>query len=116
RVGATYDPAPTLPNELLHPAQAQAPQEEKPREYTLKDDYEGFFYQKLSFGQLPTGLYLMEIDHEKNTLTHDKDRVCAWLLVTDTALIVKRAKNQLVAFAVDMQTGDPLPNSAIRAY
>ena len=68
-------------------------------------DKEGFFYQKLDLQKLglppATGLYLLDI-------THAKKSVCSWLLVTDTALIVKRAKSQMVVFAADMETGVPI--------
>ena len=109
-VGRSYDPAPTLPKELLHPKVGAAPQLVQERDVPITDgDKEGFFYQKLNFEQLPTGLYLLDLTHTGNT-------VCSWLLVTDTALIVKRSQNQILTYAVDMQSGQPLPNSAVRAY
>lgn len=109
-VGRSYDPTPTLPKELLHPQVGTAPQIVQERDIPITEgDKEGFFYQKLSFQQLPTGLYLLDLKHAKDT-------VCSWILVTDTALIVKRARNRILAYAVDMQSGQPLPNSAVRAY
>lgn len=109
-VGRSYDPAPKLPSALLHPKVGAAPQLVQDRDIALGGgDKEGFFYQKLNFDQMPTGLYLLDLKHT------DKS-VCAWLLVTDTAIIVKRAQNQLLAYAVDMQSGEPLPNSSVRAY
>ncbi len=108
------DRTPTLPPTLLHPKRAVAPKLLFTRDVTINTaDREGFFYQKIDLGKigLParTGLYLLEIHHA------DKD-VCSWLLVTDTALIVKRAKTQLVAFAADMQTGTPIAGSEVRTY
>ena len=109
-VGRSYDPAPTLPNGLLHPKVGAAPQVVQERDIPITEgDQEGFFYQKLNFEKLPTGLYLLDLKHAKET-------VCSWLLVTDTALIVKRAQNQILTYAVDMQSGQPLPNSTVRAY
>ncbi|MCW3100553.1 MAG: Large extracellular alpha-helical protein [Chthonomonadaceae bacterium] len=109
-VGRSYDPTPTLPKELLYPKVGTAPQIVQERDIPITEgDKEGFFYQKLNFEKLPTGLYLLDLTHAKNS-------VCSWILVTDTALIVKRSQNQILAYAVDMQSGQPLPNSAVRAY
>lgn len=109
-VGRSYDPAPRLPKALLHPKVGAPPQIVQERDIPITaGDKEGFFYQKLNFEQLPTGLYLLDLKHTKTT-------VCSWILVTDTALIVKRSPNQILAYAVDMQSGQPLPNSGVRAY
>ena len=113
-VGRSNDAAPILPPALLHPAQGNAPRLLLQKDVPLNTaDKEGFFYQKLDLQKLglpaATGLYLLDIAHAKKT-------VCSWLLVTDTALIVKRAKSQMVAFAADMQTGTPVPDSDIRTY
>ncbi len=113
-VGRETDATPNLPTALLHPKHGHAPRLLLDRDVTINTaDKEGFFYQKLDLRKLgaamPTGLYLVDVKHAKQT-------VCSWLLVTDTALIVKRAKSQLVAFAVDMRTGTPVGNSVIRTY
>jgi uncharacterized protein YfaS (alpha-2-macroglobulin family) len=109
-VGRSYDPAPTLPKALLHPKVGAAPQIVQERDIPITaGDTEGFFYQKLNFDQMPTGLYLADLKHAGHS-------VCSWILVTDTALIVKRSQNQILAYAVDMQSGQPLPGSGVRAY
>ena len=118
-VGRNYDATPNLPVTLLHPEHSLTPQLILQKDVVLNTaDREGFFYQKLDlkridgaqFGSLlHTGLYLVEIKHEKKS-------VCTWLLVTDTALIVKRDKTQVIAYAVDMHTGIPVPNSEVRTY
>ena len=109
-VGRSYDPALVLPKELLHPKVGAAPQIVQERDIPITgEDKEGFFYQKLNFDRMPTGLYLLDLAHAGKT-------VCSWILVTDTALITKRAQNRILAYAVDMQSGQPLPNSAVRAY
>ena len=102
-VGREADATPDLPAALLHPPHGPAPRLLLERDVTINTaDKEGFFYQKLDLLKLgvtmPTGLYLVDVKHATKT-------VCSWLLVTDTALIVKRAKSQLVAFAVDMRSG-----------
>ena len=108
------DQTPTLPVALLHPKRAIAPKLLLTRELTINTaDREGFFYQKIDLRRLGlplrAGLYLLDMRHA------DKN-VCSWLLVTDTALIVKRAKTQLLAFASDMQTGTPIAGSEVRTY
>ena len=109
-VGRSYDPAPTLPKELLRPKVGAAPQIVQERDIPITaGDKEGFFYQKLNFEKMPVGLYLLDLKHTGKT-------VCSWILVTDTALIVKRAQDRILAYAVDMQSGAPLTNSAVRAY
>ena len=109
-VGNSYDAPPTLPDALLHPKVGEAPKIVQERDIAITDgDKEGFFYQKLNFERLPTGLYLLDLKHAGKS-------VCAWMLVTDTALIVKRAQNRVLAYAVDMESGVPLPGSRVRAY
>jgi uncharacterized protein YfaS (alpha-2-macroglobulin family) len=109
-VGRSYDAAPGLPKDLLHPKEGRAPQLVSERDVPItEDDREGFFYQKLEFGRLAAGLYLIDVRHAART-------VSAWLLVTDTALVTKRTGSQLLAYAVDMQQGTPVAGSLIRAY
>lgn len=109
-VGRGYDPAPRLPAALLDPDGAERPRLNLARSYTItQDDREGFYYEKLGFGSLPPGLYLIDVKHGVRT-------GCSWLLVTDTALVTKRASGQAVAYVVDMKRGTPRPGSAVRAY
>ena len=114
KVGGSYDPPPTLPDELMKPASASAPVPFAERDVAIDDDPEGFFYQsvdfkKMSLSGVPAGLYLMAV-------THQKASVCAWLLVTDTALVAKRSQDRLLGFAVDMKRGTPVPNCQLKAY
>src|SRR5207253_904501 len=46
----------------------------------------------------------------------DSKRLCAWMLVTDTALITKRAGTRIQAYAVDMKAGTPVQNARVIAY
>ena len=109
-VGRDYDPAPRLPNALLRPKAGAAPVRILEKEFPItEDDREGFYHQKFELDTLKTGLYLAEVQHEKQI-------VCTWLLVTDSALIVKQADRQVVAYLADMQTGTPLGNAVVRAY
>jgi uncharacterized protein YfaS (alpha-2-macroglobulin family) len=109
-VGRDYDPAIRLPAKILHPRHGIAPARVDERDIRITEgDKEGFFYKKLNFGKLDAGLYLADIAHAGNT-------ACAWVLVTDTALVIKQANRQILAYAVDMRTGTPLPASDVRAY
>ncbi|HZT43686.1 MAG TPA: MG2 domain-containing protein [Chthonomonadaceae bacterium] len=110
QVGNSYDPPSALPAVLLQPHGGRAPQRVLDTNLPItQGDKEGFFYQQIDFGRLPTGLYLVDVAHTGKT-------VCAWVLVTDTALVVKRAHRQMLAYVVDMQSGTPLPDASVRAY
>jgi len=99
-----------LPDSLVKPAEAPAPEVFLDKLFPITEaDREGFYFQRFNFGALPTGLYLTQVDHDKRSAS-------TWLLVTDTALIVKRAQQQVVAYAVNMKTGTPLPGTEIRVY
>jgi uncharacterized protein YfaS (alpha-2-macroglobulin family) len=99
-----------LPASLLKPTSGPAPTVFLDREFPITEaDREGFYFQRFAFGSLPTGLYLTQVDHDKHSAS-------TWLLVTDTALVVKRSQRQLVAYAVNMKTGTPLPGTNILVY
>jgi uncharacterized protein YfaS (alpha-2-macroglobulin family) len=116
-VGRNYDAAPYLPTPLLHPNDGPAPEQVADKQVRIKgEDIEGFYYQDIDLSQLDidlnhldAGLYLVDLEHGDDT-------ACTWLLVTDTALILKRAPGQSVAFVVDMKTGAPIANSEVRTY
>jgi uncharacterized protein YfaS (alpha-2-macroglobulin family) len=44
--------------------------------------------------------------------------ICSWVVVSDMALVVKRApgENQLIAYATNLLSGAPLPGATIRSY
>ncbi|HLJ54419.1 MAG TPA: alpha-2-macroglobulin family protein, partial [Chthonomonadaceae bacterium] len=114
KVGADFDPIPSLPADLLRPARGPAPVPVATVRVPIADDAEGFFYQTLDFAKMgltgiTPGLYLMDV-------THLGASGCAWMLVTDTALVIKRSNSKVLGFAVDMRTGAPAPNGIIRAY
>ncbi|RYX84790.1 hypothetical protein EON83_09155 [bacterium] len=108
RVSNRYETIPTLPAELLHPNGTAAPQLLENRTVALKGaDIEGFYHERLKLGTPGAGLYLVEVAHGKNS-------VCAQMSVSDLALVVKKAPGQLLAYAVDSQSGAPRPNASIR--
>jgi uncharacterized protein YfaS (alpha-2-macroglobulin family)/5-hydroxyisourate hydrolase-like protein (transthyretin family) len=99
-----------LPAAMLRPAFGSAPRLVSERDDLIKEaDREGFFTRRIQFGELGPGLYLVDIFHEKYT-------ECAWLLVTDTALVVKRAGRQMTAYAANMMTGTPFAGTDVRVY
>ncbi len=99
-----------LPPELLKPANGPAPSLFLDKEFRVTEaDREGFYFQRFAFGSLPAGLYLTQVDHDKHAAS-------TWLLITDTALVVKRANKQLLAYTVNMKSGVPLSSTDIRVY
>lgn len=109
-VGRTYNHVKSLPAVLLQPSGGAAPTQVANSEVPISEaDHEGFFHKRYNLNPMPAGLYLVNV-------THAGLSDCTWLLVTDTALVEKRAGNQIVAFVVDMKSGTPLANSEVRAY
>ncbi len=109
-VANRYDPVATLPDELLHPRGTKAPLLLETRVVPLKGaDIEGFYHERLKIGAPGAGLYLVEVAHGKNT-------VCAQMSVSDLALIVKRASGQMLAYAVDSDSGAPRAGASIRVF
>ncbi len=112
RVGNRYDDeqTQTLPRALLHPAQGQAPRLLSSRAMPITEaDGEGFFHQRLKLGAPGAGLYLMDATHGGKT-------VSAWMLVSDTALVVKQSRRDLLAYSVDARSGAPRSGAAIRVF
>ena len=72
-------------------------------------DREGFYAKRFPLGKPGSGLYFINI-------THGNSQACAWLMVTDSALIVKRGGRNVVAWAVNINSGQPLPNASVKAY
>ena len=100
--------------DLFHPKSGEAPQKVVVKELRIQDDPEGFYYQKIGFDKLdlqrtPPGLYLLNVEHQSQ-------KESCWLLVTDTALVMKRAGGKTLVFAADLRTGVPLPKSEIKLY
>ena len=109
-VGRTYDHVKTIPDLLLQPGSGAAPTKVIDSEIPITEaDHEGFFHKRYNFDLMTPGLYLVGVSHAGLT-------DCTWLMVTNIALVEKRANQQLVAYVVDMKTGTPLPNSEVRAY
>jgi uncharacterized protein YfaS (alpha-2-macroglobulin family) len=72
-------------------------------------DAEGFFQNRLPIAANGPGLYLVEVKHGGKATS-------GWVLLTDTALVVKKAGTQILAFAVNMRMGTPVGGAEIRQY
>ena len=112
RIGHTWEaPLPRLPDTLLHPkGDILAPVLVAERSLPITEaDREGFFHKRIDLGLKGAGLYLIEVGHGKIWVT-------SWLLGTDTALVVKRARSQMVTYTADMTTGKPVSGAIVQHY
>jgi uncharacterized protein YfaS (alpha-2-macroglobulin family) len=102
------EPIPALPRALLHPSKGPAPRLIDTHTVSLKNaDIEGFFQERLKLGVPGGGLYLIEVAHGKHS-------VCTQLSVSDLALVVKKSRGQMLAFALDAGSGAPRAGASIR--
>jgi alpha-2-macroglobulin len=110
RINDEYDPAIALSDALLNPKAAAKPQHVWTRDIRITEvGAEGFYTQRLDLGMPGVGLYLIEARYGSRT-------AAASLLVTDTALVVKRTPSDLVAFVADVTTGVPVGASTVTLY
>lgn len=99
-----------IPNNFLKPAGLTPPNLALNKEIKIRnEDVEGFYYQEVALDKLQRGFYLMDIEHKGTS-------VWSWLMVTDTAVILKRHSRHLLAFATERDTGTPLPNVTLRTF
>ncbi len=100
----------TIPNAMLKPEGMTSPVKMWEKSFPIReDDIEGFFYERLDFGKLPRGFYLMDVKH-------GVEWEWSWLMVTDAAIVVKRVGSQMLTYTVDMQSGKPLAGATLRAF
>ena len=110
KIANRYQPVTWLPASLMRPVNAPAPTLVVHRLVPVTGaDIEGFFHQRVALGRLAPGLYLIEVAHGTN-------RVCAQLAVSDVALVVKKARGTLLAYAVNSQSGAPRAGTAISVW
>lgn len=111
--GNGWDPVTKMPPVLLQgSADAPAPVlVSETTERIANADREGFFLNRVTIPQAvgKPGLYLAEFTYGKKT-------VCSFVLVSDMALVSKRAENEVLAYAVDIKTGHPIPGANVRFY
>ena len=100
----------SLPAEVLHLKNSPSPAFVEAKAIPITGaDREGFYYQKINFGQLPVGMYLLDVSHGKYV-------AWTWLLVTNTALVVKKSATSALLFAANLKTGEVSPETDIAAY
>lgn len=110
QISNRYETVATLPTALLKPTLMPAPRLVKSGAMPIQTaDIEGFFHERLKFPNLKSGLYLVEIGYGKNA-------VCAQMSVSDTALVVKKSRGEILAYAVDSQSGAPRKNAQIQLF
>lgn len=108
----TEESAQPLPKVLLHPSGRPSPQLLATREVVVRGaDSEGFFHQRLDLGRPGAGLYLVDVARESGATPQV---VSAYVQVSDTALIVKKSRRELLAFTVDARSGAPKAGSDVR--
>ncbi len=99
-----------LPKTMLEPKGMEPPTKQWEKILPiLKEDVSGFFFERLDFGRLARGFYLLDVEH-------GKEQGWSWLLVTDTAIVVKQVGSQMLTYTTDMQTGKPLSGVTLTAY
>ncbi|MBC8104443.1 MAG: hypothetical protein H7Z41_17850 [Cytophagales bacterium] len=112
RIGHTWEaPLPALPASLLRPEGGiPAPTLISDQSLPITEaDREGFFHKRIPLGARGAGLFLIQVGHGKKSVT-------SWLLGTNTALVVKRAREQMVVYTVDLKTGAPVGGASVLHY
>jgi alpha-2-macroglobulin len=111
--GNGWEPVTAMPQALLNPppgvpAPVLLSETTQPVAHA---DREGFFLNRVALPEAAgkPGLYLTEFTYGKKT-------VCSYVLVSDMALVTKRAENEILAYAVNLRTGEPLPGAQVRFY
>ena len=72
-------------------------------------DVEGVFVQRVDLPALPPGLYLASIKA-------DSIQKLGWIMVTKLGLITKTVGSDILAYAVDLKTGSPVPGAEVAVY
>ncbi len=110
QLGAEWATNTKIPDVLLKP-----PAGDRPRLVLERDDAiteagaEGFYNKVIDLGRQGTGLYLVEAAYADTT-------VATWLLVSDTALVIKSAPGEMLGFVTDAATGRPIEASAVTIF
>lgn len=109
-MGAGWGLASGIPDVLLRPPAADPPGLLWEREFPITEAGTGGFYTKtIEFGRQEVGLYLVEARYADTT-------VSTWLLVSDTALVIKSAPGKILAYVADAHSGVPVPGSPVRLH
>lgn len=80
------------------------------RDFPIKSrDIEGVFREEVPLGKRPAGMYLISLEANAT-------RGMALITVTDLGLIVKAAPEETLAYAVNLETGEPMPGTTVNVY
>jgi Large extracellular alpha-helical protein len=115
RLDYTYDgPATAVPKVILNPPAGVADAPELVAKTTVPIQYvdrEGFYHNRipLDVARAKPGLYLAQF-------THGGKSACSYLLVTDMAVVTKRSRDEVLAYAVHLRRGTPVAGAEVRAY
>lgn len=109
-LGGGWFLASALPEVLLKPPASDPPRQVMDRAFQITGTgAEGFYTQNLDLGRQDLGLYLVEARYADTT-------VSTWFLVSDTALVIKSAPGEALAYVADVQSGAPVAESSVRLY
>ncbi|MBL8060848.1 MAG: carboxypeptidase regulatory-like domain-containing protein [Chthonomonas sp.] len=72
------------------------------------DDAEGTFQHTMDFGKLDPGIYFVQFSAPPFQNQKAPEFRGTYLLVTDLALVAKRAKDKIHVFATNLKTGEPV--------
>ena len=113
-VANRWQPPAALPTILLKPVGAPAPKLIEDRAVPISEaDAEGFYHKRMPIAARGAGLYLTEVSHREGEKTKT---VCAWINVTGTALVTKRAGAQTLAYVTDLKSGVAQSNFPVMFY
>jgi alpha-2-macroglobulin len=114
QVSSRWERPATLPTALLKPVGTAAPRLISEKILPIKEaDAEGFYHKRVPLDVQGLGLYLIEVAHQEGK---DWKTVCGWVNVTGTALVLKRASGQMLAFVADLQSGKPRANFPVQTF
>ena len=110
KIGRGYEHITWMPASLVNPKSTSRAAHVFEKSLPLQSiDEEGFFHVRFKFDSLRPALYLVQANHAgKSEVT--------WLLVSDMALVVKRAAEQMTAYTAGLQSGTPITSAEIRTY
>lgn len=106
------DPVTNPPGDLLRPTAGQDARLVATTEVPVKAaDREGFYVERVPLPQAAQkpGLYIAQF-------THGKKSACSYVVVSDLALVAKRSTGEMLGYAVDVRTGEPIANADLRLY
>ena len=110
KLGGGWFLASALPEVLLKPPAGDPPKLVMDRGFQITGTgTEGFYTQNIDLGRQDLGLYLVEARYADTT-------VSTWFLVSDTALVIKSAPGEVLAYVADVQSGTPVAESPVRLY